>query len=434
MIKTFTTDKDGFMQQLYDKEFVQKQYKNTATIEIDPGRRFQDILGFGAAMMDSSCYLLSCLGKDERRTILQELFSPDGLNLSVARISAGASDYSCKEYNYDNTADDTELKNFSIEHDKSYIIPMILEARNINPDLFLFSSPWSPPGWMKTGGSMYGGWMREKYIEVYAKYYLKYLLEYKASGIEIDALTPQNEVETDQQCKAPACYWHPEYEMSFVKDYLAPMIKENNLKTRVWLMDHNYIMWRRAKWMLDDAGVYEASDGVAFHGYEGTADMMSLLHNEFPEKSIHWTEGGPELGLEYAKDWCKWGKDFTDMLKNWSKSITVWNLILDQDGRPHIGVASCAGIVTVDSKTHEITRSGQYKAMYHISHFVQRNAYRINSYCSMNAVHHVAFANPDGSNVVVLTNPGRSADVQLKYRGQYVKVHLSGNSISTIVW
>ena len=63
-------------------------------------------------------------------------------------------------YSYNDTPGDVEMKNFSIDYDREYIIPTIKAAREINPDLYLLSSPWSPPGWMKTGGLMTGGWMR----------------------------------------------------------------------------------------------------------------------------------------------------------------------------------------------------------------------------------------------------------------------------------
>ena len=64
-------------------------------------------------------------------------------------------------YSFDESAEpDPELKKFSIDHDKAYILPVLREARKANPELFLFSSPWSPPGWMKANGSMLGGAMR----------------------------------------------------------------------------------------------------------------------------------------------------------------------------------------------------------------------------------------------------------------------------------
>jgi len=64
-------------------------------------------------------------------------------------------------YSFDEGEPDPDLKRFSIEHDRAYVWPTLREARKANPDLFLFSSPWSPPGWMKPNGSMLGGSMRK---------------------------------------------------------------------------------------------------------------------------------------------------------------------------------------------------------------------------------------------------------------------------------
>ena len=36
-------------------------------------------------------------------------------------------------------------------------------------------SPWSPPGWMKTGGSMIGGELKPEYYSVYANYFVRYI-------------------------------------------------------------------------------------------------------------------------------------------------------------------------------------------------------------------------------------------------------------------
>ena len=129
------------------------------TLVLDTSQRFQPILGFGSAYTDASCFLLNSMQPDSRRKFLSETFSPTRMNLSVGRTSIGASDYSRDAYNYDDTAGDLSMANFSIAHDGAYVLPMLREMRRLNPDLFLLSSPWSPPGWMKTYGSMLGGWM-----------------------------------------------------------------------------------------------------------------------------------------------------------------------------------------------------------------------------------------------------------------------------------
>ena len=183
-----------------------------------------EMLGFGAALTDASCYVLSRLPGGEQLALLQELFAPGEMALNVCRTCIGASDYSQTVYSFDESAEpDPEMKKFSIDHDREYILPILSAARRINPGLFLFSSPWSPPGWMKSNGSMLGGAMRKDNLGPYAYYLMKFLAEYKAAGVPIDAITVQNEVDTDQDGRMPACLWGQEYEIGFVKSHLGPL-------------------------------------------------------------------------------------------------------------------------------------------------------------------------------------------------------------------
>ena len=193
----------------------------------------QEMLGFGAAMTDASCYVLSQLSDAEREPIMHDLFAPDEMALNVCRTCIGASDYSRTVYSFDeSTEPDPELKKFSIDHDKAYILPMLREARKANPELFLFSSPWSPPGWMKPNGSMLGGRMRKQSFEPYARYFLKFLDGYKAEGVAIDAVTVQNETDAEQEGRMPACLWAQEQEIEFVKSHLGPALRKAKCRRR----------------------------------------------------------------------------------------------------------------------------------------------------------------------------------------------------------
>ena len=145
----------------------------------------QGFYGFGVAITPSSCYLLAQMEPAKRTAFLQHIYGKDGLNLSVGRLCVGSSDYSAELYTYDDVPFDTELKHFSVERDEKYVIPMIKEILNIRPDLYLYSSPWSPPGWMKTGGSICGGHMREEFVECYADYIVKFVQAYAEHGIKI---------------------------------------------------------------------------------------------------------------------------------------------------------------------------------------------------------------------------------------------------------
>ena len=172
---------------------------------LDPGKRFQDVLGLGAAFTDAACYTFNRLEAAARESLFHELFHPAEMGLNLCRTCIGASDYSTEVFSYDEGDPDPEMKRCSIAHDQAYVLPMLREARKVNPELFLFSSPWSPPGWMKAGGSMLGGSMRQRYYGPYAQYFLKFLQSYAAEGVAIQAVTVQNEVDTDQDGRMPAC-------------------------------------------------------------------------------------------------------------------------------------------------------------------------------------------------------------------------------------
>lgn len=405
-------------------------------VEIDPTEQFQSILGFGGAFTEASCYLLGRMETAQRKQLMEELLGADGLRLSLGRTCIGSSDYSRKAYTYDDSpAPDPELKQFSILHDCEFVLPMLREAIKVNPELFLFSTPWSPPAWMKTGNTLLGGAMRKRYFASYAQYFVDFLKAYKAEGVSIRAVTTQNEVDTDQDGRMPAALWGQEYETEFVGAFLGPAIRNASLDTKIWLLDHNYNLWGRAMDELGDAGVFKCADGVAWHGYVGTPDAMSKVHAAFPTKGAYWTEGGPFITApDYASDWATWSSTFAGILKNWSRCVVVWNLVLDENGAPNIGPFECGGLVTLDSRTHKITRSGQYWALAHYSKAVSRGARVIATKCSLAGVEHVAFANPGGDYVLVLTNKGEEREIHCSFAGKSLHVKLPCNSVITLRW
>lgn len=406
------------------------------SIRLDPDERYQQILGFGAALTDASCYLLHQLDTAKRKALLDDCFGASGLRMSVARTTIGSSDYSLSAYTYDDTqAPDPDLKHFSIDHDRKYILPMLKEAQQVNPELFYFSSPWSPPAWMKAGNTLLGGSMRNHYFDAYAQYFVKFLQEYAASGVKIHAVTVQNEVDTDQDGRMPQALWGQEYEMAFVKEHLGPALQKAGLDTKIWIIDHNYNLWGRAVDELSDPDVYKYVDGVAWHGYFGPPSAMTRVHDMFPDKSAYWTEGGPDYkSPDYATDWAKWSSTFTGILRNWARCIVSWNLVLDENGKPNIGPFDCGGVVTLNSKTQEITRSGQYWAFAHYSKVIQRGAYVIASWGELNGIDHVALKNPDGSHVLILTNTGREQTVQCALHQKSLSVTLPPDSVTTLTW
>jgi glucosylceramidase len=406
----------------------------SSTVEVDASKRFQTILGFGGAFTDASCYLFSRMDPAQRQVLMDEFFGVRGLGLSMGRTCMGSSDYSRNAYSYDDSATpDPELKNFSIAHDRDYILPMLHEALQTNPELFFFSTPWSPPAWMKASGSLLGGSMRKHYFDSYAQYFVKFIEAYKADGIRIGAVTTQNEVDTDQDGRMPAALWGQEYEAGFIGESLGPAFRSASLDTKIWLLDHNYNLWGRAEDELSDPHVFEFVDGVAWHGYMGTPDAMTRVHDAFPGKDTYWTEGGPDFTApDYTTDWAHWSGTYAGILKNWARCIVAWNFVLDENGGPNIGPFSCGGMVTLDSRTQKITHSGQYWAFAHYSKAVRRGARVLATKSALPDVEHVAFANPDGEYVLVLTNQGEEREIDCRFDGKSLQVKMPRNSIITL--
>ena len=416
------------------------------TIAIDAGATKQEILGFGAAMTDSSCYVLGQMKEGERQALMHDLFAPGEMAFNVCRTAIGSSDYARTKYSFnDSDQPDPEMKNFSIGHDKEYTLPVLREARKLNPELFLFSSPWSPPGWMKPNKSMLGGAMRKTSFPAYALYFRKFLEGYKAEGVLIDAVTVQNEVDAEQEGNMPACLWAQEQEMEFAAKHLAPELRKAGMQTKIWILDHNYSLSGRAIDELSDPDVYNAVDGVAWHGYVGDPSAMTRVHDAFPSRNAYWTEGGPDINQpDYKTDWTKWADTFNGILNNWARSITAWNIALDENGKPNIGPFSCGGTVTIEHGTirgasHKVTLSGQYHAFAHYTRHLKRGAKVLSTGAtgksdSGKGLSHVALRNPDGGYVLVVANPGPERTVQVQAGGQCLEFKAPADSVHTLEW
>ncbi len=409
---------------------------NVPDLIVDGRAKLQPILGFGACLTDSSCFLLSRMPAAQRDALLHELYSPEEANFSVGRGCVGSSDWALSLYNFDDVPGDVAMKHFSIAHDEAYILPAFRQIRSIRPDFFLHVAPWSPPGWMKVYGSMKGGWMSREYLGPYADYLLRFLAAYREAGVPVQALCTQNEVETDQHSMMPACFWTPEMEAEFLRDHLGPKLRADPAlkSTQLWLLDYNYIYWKRVDWQLRDPALARLVDGVAFHGYEGEPEQMSELARRYPSLPIYFTEWSSELKKDLVGGWATWAASMARILSNGARNITLWNLLLDERGEPEIGPYEIGGTITLNSKTGEMERNGQYWALRHYAAHLRRGARRLDTSIGDRNFAQVAFQNPDGEYVLVLTNQSTPRDVQVLSGGRVLEVPLAANSVTTVTW
>jgi len=124
--------------------------KTPVIVSLNPEEKFQTITGFGGSFTESSAYLLNKLSAANRNKILEAYFGENGAKYSLTRTHIASCDFSLSNYTYAKVENDKLLENFTIEDDKSDLIPMILGAKAISKEGFkIIASPWTSPPWMK---------------------------------------------------------------------------------------------------------------------------------------------------------------------------------------------------------------------------------------------------------------------------------------------
>jgi glucosylceramidase len=412
--------------------------ENYPTIMIDVDKTFQAIDGFGGAFTDATAITFAKLSKEEQARFLKLCFDPEeGNGYTLCRSTIHSCDYSAEMYTYAEVEDDKELKHFTIEHDRKFRIPLIKRAlATAKGDIKIYSSPWSPPAWMKTNNDMlYGGKLKPEYFQTWADYFVKYVKAYEKEGIPIWGLTVQNEAAAVQVWES--CVYTAEEERDFVRDYLGPTLAKNGLSDlKLMFWDHNRgIMYQRAEVMYDDPDAAQYIYGIAFHYYVGHHyDNVRMVHDAFPDKKLIYTEAGMrgdwETGVNVAKNM------ILD-LNNWTHGWTYWNMLLDETRGPrHAGGLGHGrmSIVTADTQTGQVYYNPPFYFFGHFSRFIKPGAQRIACTSNSDDFLATAFINVDDQVAVVILNLS-SADriFQLWVEGKAVKYSAPPQSIITMV-
>jgi glucosylceramidase len=436
------------------------------TLVVDPTRGYQTMTGYGASLTDSSATVLEGLSPSKREATMRDLFDPrtgDGLNF--LRQPIGASDFVAgHDYTYDDIPagqTDYNQRQFTIQHDRQAILPLLRDALRINRHITIMASPWSPPAWMKTNGSLVGGRLIDdpRIYRSFALYLVKFVQAYERAGVPVDYLTVQNE----PQNRTPSGY--PGTDMSAAQEEkvilaLGPMLRAAHLDTKILGYDHN---WAEHPNDIANTPPDEQSDtnnypqellaspasrylgGTAYHCYYGDPSAMTALHKQFPSKDIFFTEcSGSQSGdpTQTFSDTLKFDARTLEIgtPRNWAKSVVNWNLALDPSGGPHVGgCGTCTGVVTVASDG-TVTRNAEYYALGHLSRFVRPAATHIASTSfgtpSWNGqITDVAFRNPDGSTVLVAHNENDNPQsFSVSENGQSFDYTLPGGALATFVW
>ncbi len=417
------------------------QAGQSGAIRLDPQQRFQEMIGFGGALTESSAWVLAQLPAAKRTEILRRYFDPrDGIGYTLARTHINSCDFSLSMWALDETPGDYDLHQFSLAPMKRWLLPLLHDATKASGGtLRLLASPWSPPSWMKSNNQMdEGGSLRSSYAPAWAQYYVKFVQAMRdEEHLPIWALTVQNEPEAKQVWES--CLYTPEQERDFIRDHLGPALQRAGLSgVRLYAWDHNRDrMAARVAAVLADPGSAKFLAGVAVHWYvSDDFAASSRVHEAYPDKQIIFTEGcfegGQSLGAWQHGE--GYARQMIGDFHNWVANFLDWNIVLDQRGGPnHVG-NFCDAPVIVDTNTGEVRYQSGFYYIGQFSRYIKPGARRIASTDGPAALQSIAFANPDGSLVTIVLN-ATNAPVPyiVEASGQAVAVTIPAHAIHTLV-
>ena len=445
------------------------------TLELDASKTFQTLVGIGSSFTESSAYVLSELSQKARAEVMKAYFSPEGAHISLTRTHIASCDFSVRNYTYAPVPGDVDMEHFSIEPDRTYLLPMIKSAQAVEgADFKIMASPWTSPPWMKDNNTWNGGELKPEYYPAFAKYIVKYIQAYGEEDIPIWGLTPVNEP-LGNDANWESLHFNPEQMRGFIADHLGPALADAGLDVPLWIYDQNRedIMMDWADTIYGDEKASSFVRGMAVHWYQSTIDvggeMLDQVHEKYPAKEILHSEGcidalgdDEPIGSWLEDDWY-WRPEATDWGKFWAPEEDKkdhppyrafyrytrdligglnhnlvgwidWNMALNTRGGPNHANNFCLAPVMVDSGRDHAYLTPLYYSIAHVSKFIRPGAQRIGLSGHDDDFMATAFRNPDGSIALVVFNLAeKDISYTVKNGEQSYRIDIKGQSLQTIV-
>ncbi len=399
----------------------------------------QRVKGFGGAFTESSAYVFYELPINRQKEILESYFSPSkGIGYTFGRTHMNSCDFSLENYAAAQRAGDVTLDYFDTTREEASIWKMILGAQAVaGKEIPLLLSPWSPPAWMKSNGTMNnGGYLLPEYYLSWAKYYPKYIKRMTDFGLNVFALTVQNEPEATQTWDS--CRYTGVQEGEFIANYLGPTLKREGVEVDIYALDHNRdILYKRVK---DVTSVEKATNylkGFAIHWYSGSDfNELEETKKDYPNFDYIFSEGCIEGGVKIGQ-WDRGERYAHNIIGDFNAGISLWldwNMVLDQNGGPnHVG-NYCDAPVIGNLLTNDVIYQNSYAYIGHFSKFIKSDAYIIETSLTgqgSETLETLGAINKDGSRVCVILNRGTNkliVETEMKHF-----VNIEPNSITTII-
>uniref|UniRef100_A0A914V756 Glucosylceramidase n=1 Tax=Plectus sambesii TaxID=2011161 RepID=A0A914V756_9BILA len=415
------------------------------------------MIGFGGAFTDAAGINIASLDKETQEQIMQAYYGQNGIQYSIGRVTMASTDFSTREYSYDDVDGDFTLEHFALAPDDfQFKIPYIKRAVKLTGgDLKLFGVAWSAPGWMKTSGHMKGGGGLKNtsdgiYEQALARYYVRFLEEYDRNGVKFWGLSVMNQPVTaeDPDFTWQSTYFSPEQERDFIKYALGPILRNSTIGRDITLIaidDQRPAILSYAKAIYSDPVASSYTAGTGIHWYLdmfAPVGVYTLTHKAWPDKFILATEACvalvPVLGNWTNAD--KYAASIISNLNNWVTGWTDWNIALDTKGGPNWVNNFADSPIIIDASKGEFYKQPMFYVMGHFSKFIRPGSVRIGlSMEEDEELEGVAFSTPAEQNVLVVRNAHSHHTYNLEIDvadrpGQVLHVSVEPDSITTIVW
>ena len=353
------------------------------SVRIYPDITFQTIIGIGGAFNEIGGEALMSLSEEQQNDIMKNLFDKEGASFTVCRTAIGASDFGIDAYSYSEVPNDFKMKKFSIEREKTSVIPFIQMAYKYNPDIELFASPWSPPGWMKESGLMdRGEEFPEKNVlkddpkiyKAYAKYFSKYVEAYAKEGIFVDKIVIQNE--QDISTKYPSCHMPPKQMGEFVINYLRPQFEKDNTPAKIWAGSFRTAKRLDGLEFVSNNEWREAVDGIGVQ-YMNSRQVENM-QSVFPEIKFLHTEGICFGGKNSVNQAFSRFNEVAAFINHGVPNFCYWNMILNEDSSSGWGWKQNS-LIKIDRQNKTVTYNPDYAAMALFGRFMKPGMKRVAS-------------------------------------------------------
>ncbi|WP_372755629.1 hypothetical protein [Mariniflexile sp.] len=346
-----------------------------------PDIEFQTIEGIGGAFNEIGGEALMALPKKLQEEVSKNLFNKETGGFSFCRTAVGASDFGIDAYSYSEVPGDYDMKHFSIAREKNTVIPYIQKAIKYNPDLKIFVSPWSPPGWMKYSGFMDKGnefpeknrlISDPKTYSAYALYFAKYIQAYKKEGIPVSRLIIQNE--NDANTNYPSNYMPPSEMSLFIKDYLIGEFEKSKINTEIWAGTFRTQNKVDAIEFAANKQNHNLVEGIGIQYTNPTyiQQMVSL----YPEVNIMHTEGNCFGGKNSINEAFSRLDEVANYINYGSTNFCYWNIILNETGKSGWDWKQNS-LINIDRNKKEVTYNPDYSVMMLMSKYLQPGSVRI---------------------------------------------------------